>query len=111
MKTCNLRRLPRPYGAACTRFVSARNRIQATVRVVRYAVGDVEHVAADWIPHEAFADENPLVPPAVASAAMDCPAGLAWGCKTGPGETRRYGPGKLRLIYPRDPAGESYIVM
>ncbi|HWA63878.1 MAG TPA: hypothetical protein VG939_21060 [Caulobacteraceae bacterium] len=57
---------------------------------LRVFTGQVEgapagHVAGTWIPHEAFADADGLVPLEVVWAALDCPGSVAWVVTEGGG--------------------------
>lgn len=80
------------------------------LRITPTPAGEADQVAAEWIPHEAFADENGLIPPGVVWAAMDCPAGFAWGFKTGEGNASLL-TGRITLALAGDVrAGGTYIV-
>lgn len=80
------------------------------LRITPTPAGEADQVAAEWIPHEAFADENGLVPPPIVWAAMDCPAGFAWGFKTGEGNASLL-TGRITLALAGEVrAGETYIV-
>jgi len=80
------------------------------LRITPTPAGEADQVAAEWIPHGAFADENGLIPPGVVWAAMDCPAGFAWGFKTGEGNSGLL-TGRITLALPGEVrAGETYIV-
>lgn len=80
------------------------------LRITPTPAGEADQVAAEWIPHEAFADESGLIPPGVVWAAMDCPAGFAWGFRTGEGNASLL-TGRITLALAGEVrAGETYIV-
>lgn len=80
------------------------------LRITPTPAGEADQVAAEWIPHEAFADEDGTIPPGVVWAAMDCPAGFAWGFRTGDGNSGLL-TGRITLALPGEVrAGETYIV-
>ncbi|MBE0591172.1 MAG: hypothetical protein IH616_02080 [Gemmatimonadales bacterium] len=73
-------------------------------------VGEADQVASDWIPHEAFADEDGTVPAEIVWTALDCPAGFAWGFKTGDGNAGLL-TGRITLAQSGEVrAGQTYIV-
>src|SRR5690606_41919555 len=59
------------------------------LRITPTPAGEADQVAAEWIPHEAFADESGLIPPGVVWPRWIVLPGLVGGSKPGEG-TRRY---------------------
>ena len=80
------------------------------LRITPTPAGEADQVAAEWVPHKAFTDENGVIPSGVVWAALDCPAGFAWGFKTGEGNASLL-TGRITLALPSEVrAGETYIV-
>lgn len=83
---------------------------QEGLRITPTPAGIADQVAAEWIPHAAFADDDGVIPPEIVWAALDCPAGFAWGFKTGEGNASLL-TGRITLALSGEVrAGETYIV-
>jgi hypothetical protein len=53
------------------------------LRIIPAPVGTDGVVASDWIPDPALAGPEGTLPPPIAWAALDCPAGIAWSHRLG----------------------------
>jgi len=80
------------------------------LRIVPGPVGDDGLVAAAWTPAASLADATGIVPAEIAWAALDCPAGIAWGLRLPEGPTTMTGRITAEIDVPLR-VGETYVVL
>jgi hypothetical protein len=80
------------------------------LRIVPSPIDEDSRVASDWVPDAAFADPDGTVWPEAVWAALDCPAGFAWGERLGGGNAGLL-TGRITLaLVDAVRAGEPYVV-
>lgn len=80
------------------------------LRIAPSPAGEADQVASDWTPHATLADADGRIPAEIVWTALDCPAGFAWGFKTGDGNASLL-TGRITLALPGEVrAGQPYIV-